>query len=106
MGMLAVLLLGGCKTAVSHGFGANRIYSGTRMTFEMYADEEVRTNAWLSLTLFNIVDLPLCIVADTVILPVTLPCSLLGDTGEFRNMMRSEPKCTWGPRCHEKMDNK
>jgi len=95
--MLVVLSASGCKTSISHGFGANHIYSGTRMTFEMYADEEVRTNAWVELTVFNIVDLPLCLVADTVILPVTLPCSVFGHTGEFHNLFRSEPKCSWEP---------
>ena len=99
MALLSVLLAGGCKTAVSHGYGANRVYSGTRMTAEMYADPYIRSNAWVELTIFNIVDLPLCLVADTIIFPVTLPCSMFGDTGEFRNMFRSEPQRSWGPRC-------
>jgi uncharacterized protein YceK len=94
--ILAILSSNGCKTSISHGFGANRIYSGTRMTVEMYFDEKVREDCIVGLTIINIIDFPLCLIADTVILPVTLPCSVLGDTGEFKNVFRQEPKFSCG----------
>ena len=106
--VVAVLTTSSCKTSISHGFGANRIYSGTRMTFEMYVypiktDRPTPMGDWIGLTVVNVVDLPLCFVADTIILPITLPCSIFGDTGEFRNMCRSEPKDSWNPKYHRKV---
>ena len=93
--LISIFFMTGCKTAVSHGFGANRVYSGTRFTFEMYETDEQGVNPnikenILALTIFNIVDFPLCICADTLILPITLPCSTFGDNGEFNKMLREK----------------
>lgn len=98
--VLIALHLTGCKTAISHGFGANRIYSGTRWSFELMADQQMET------TFADVLEIPICFVADTAILPITLPCSLFGKTGEFRNMLRSEPKDAWGPRRHADEDQR
>ncbi|MCM8535396.1 MAG: YceK/YidQ family lipoprotein [Lentisphaeraceae bacterium] len=85
---ILVLLSCGCKTFLSHGFGANRIYSGTRMTFEMLSQtQEVPESIKVEMAVFNIVDFPLCLAADTIILPITLPSSLFGEYGEFHQMI-------------------
>ena len=97
--ILSLVCLTGCKTAISHGFGANRIYSGTRFTFEMYQNDDetkLETDVMVFMTVFNIIDLPLCLCADTIILPVTLPASTFGEYGEFQQMINPKPDCVCG----------
>ena len=82
--MMVWALSSGCKTAISHGFGANQIYAGTRFSMDIFKDDEMDT------TFADVLDFPLCVVADTVILPITLPCSLFGEPGEFHAMLWPE----------------
>ena len=82
--MMAWAMSSGCKTALSHGFGANQIYAGTRFSMYQFKDSETDTS------FADVLDFPLCVVADTVILPITLPCSLFGETGEFHDMLWPE----------------
>ena len=97
--LISFVSLSGCKTALTHGFGANRIYSGTRFTFEMYQDEDWdkrEADVFIFSVVFNIIDLPLCICADTIILPITLPASIFGESGEFQQMINPTPGCVCG----------
>ena len=89
------LSLMSCKTMIDQAGvcsipGPQRVYGGTRFTFEMYLEKEDDQNSIiLPMTLFNVIDLPLCIIADTLLLPQTLYWNLWY-TKEERDKMIGE----------------
>jgi len=67
--------------------GPKRVYGGTVLTFEMYADKSMYGEyTWFYMTCFNLVDLPLCMVADTCLLPKTLYWNIRFDANEREEM--------------------
>lgn len=93
------MLCCGCATTISHVYGINRVYSGTRADIQFISsagqDDELSTGDRILINTASLIDLPLSFVLDTVIFPITLPFSLFGETGEFRQMleeMRRKPR--------------
>ena len=74
--LFSLILLASFKTSIDHGGlgsvpGKKRIYGGTRLAFEIYAEDHHDTESLLCMTFFNLIDLPLCLLLDTILLPST-----------------------------------
>ncbi len=78
--IMCALSMSGCLTIVDFQ-SDRRVFGGTQLTHEKYSE----VNSDLELfghILFDIIDLPLCIIADLVLLPVTVPASAESGDGE------------------------
>lgn len=93
--LLAVLLVSqsGCATCLRnfilpglHGGPEPRVYGGVMVYVENWSDPK-REYWWQHIlaALFTLIDFPLCLVADTLTLPITVPLELSREA-------ESEPK--------------
>lgn len=80
--LLGLLGLTGCGTFVNmfqlKGLPECKVYGGTRSNLRGFADWHKLDAKWRTHLL---IDLPLCVVADTATLPITIPMRLSGHRG-------------------------
>ncbi len=73
--LLCVLMLNGCMTftdlGLANGAKKDRIYGGVRASFEEGLGSG-RGGRRVGMLIFRVIDIPLCVVADTIVLPYTI----------------------------------
>ena len=77
--------------------GPRRIYGGTRFTYEMLMDDKFgktdNSNEKTSLVIFNLCDLPFCLMTDTILLPFTTYHAIIYNTDEKQRQWELEIYC-------------
>jgi uncharacterized protein YceK len=82
-----MLAIQGCGTihtlSTDHAFRpltrSQYVYSGTRFDLDVIRDREPTHHSPGMLKVFPIVDVPFCLILDTVLLPITLPAEVIRD---------------------------